>query len=98
GRLEPYRLEGEPLVPAKPPGSFNRVVLAAAHVVADPLSPAEPSRLPAIDWERTLAYRHHLLDRGFGIAEAMDTSQRGMGLDWPTARELIERTLKSTSS
>jgi hypothetical protein len=98
GRLEPYRLEGKPLVAAKPPGHFNRIALAAAHVVADPLSPADPSGPPVLDWPRTLAYRHHLLDLGFGIAEAMDTSQRGMGLDWPTARELIERTLKDTSS
>jgi hypothetical protein len=98
GRLEPYRLGGEPLTPPKRPGPFNRVALAAAHVVADPLSPAEPSGPPAIDWERTLAYRHHLLDLGFGIAEAMDTSQRGMGLDWPTARELIGRVLKDTSA
>src|SRR5438132_13987663 len=98
GTLEPYRLVGQPLGPPKPPGTFNRVALAAAHVVADPLSPSDPSGAPAIDWERTLAYRHHLLDLGFGIAEAMDTSQRGMGLDWPAARELIGRTLKDTAS
>ncbi|MFL5259429.1 MAG: dihydrodipicolinate synthase family protein [Hyphomicrobiales bacterium] len=98
GTLEPYRLEGTPLVVAKPPRAFNRVALAAAHVVADPLSAAEPSAKPSLDWERTLAYRHHLLDLGFGIAEAMDTSQRGMGLDWPTARELIRRTLDDTAS
>ena len=98
GKLEAYRPEATPLIPPKRPSPFNRVALAAAHVVADPLSAAEPSGSPAIDWERTLAYRHHLLDLGFGIAEAMDTSQRGMGLDWPTARELIERVLKDTSS
>jgi hypothetical protein len=98
GKLECYRLQGAPLVPPKPPQPFNRVALAAAHVVVDPLSSAEPSGPPAIDWERTLAYRHHLLDLGFGIAEAMDTSQRGMGLDWPSARELIERTLRGASS
>jgi hypothetical protein len=98
GTLEPYRLEGTPLVVAKPARPFNRVALAAAHVVADPLSPAEPSAKPSLDWERTLAHRRHLLDLGFGIAEAMDTSQRGMGLDWLTARELIRRTLEDTAS
>ena len=54
---------------------------------------ADPSGPAAIDWERTLAFRRHLLDLGFGIAEAMDTSQRGMGLDWPRALELITRSL-----
>jgi hypothetical protein len=98
GKLEPYRLEGKPLIPHKRPGPFNRIALAAAHVVADPLSLADPSGKAAIDWERTLAYRRHLIGLGFGIAEAMDTSQRGMGLDWPTALELIARTLKETSS
>ena len=80
-----------------PQAAFNRVALAAAHVVADPLVDSDPSGTPAIDWERTLAYRRHLLDLGFGIAEAMDTSQRGMGLDWPTALELIRRWLADAS-
>jgi hypothetical protein len=62
-------------------------------VVADALSAADPSGPPAIDWKSTLAYRRYLLDLGFGIAEAMDTSQRGMGLDWPRALELITRSL-----
>ncbi len=69
---------------------FNRLALAAAHVVADPLSSTG-----ALDWDKTLAFRHYLLGQGFGIAEAMDTSQRGMGLDWPLAHELIARSLKS---
>jgi dihydrodipicolinate synthase/N-acetylneuraminate lyase len=66
------------------------VAFAAAHVVADPLSSAG-----ALDWDKTLGFRHYLLDQGFDIAEAMDTSQRGMGLDWPLAHELIARSLKS---
>ncbi len=93
GERKPYRLQGTPLAAPEPPGRFNRVALAAAHVVADPLVDSDPSGTPAIDWERTLAYRRHLLDLGFGIAEAMDTSQRGMGLDWPTALDLIRRSL-----
>uniref|UniRef100_UPI003784722E DUF993 family protein n=1 Tax=Aestuariivirga sp. TaxID=2650926 RepID=UPI003784722E len=89
-----YKLRAEPLAIRKPRTAFNRVAFAAAHVVADSLSGADPSGPPSLDWERTLAYRRHLLDLGFGIAEAMDTSQRGMGLDWPRALELISRSLK----
>lgn len=93
GHSSTYRLQGDPLPIRKPRTPFNRIAFAAAHVVADPFSNADPSGPPAIDWDRTLAYRDHLLDLGFGIAEAMDTSQRGMGLDWPGARELITRSL-----
>jgi hypothetical protein len=77
----------------RPKVSFTRKALAAAHVVADPLSTKEPWLEPAIDWEATLAYRRHLWSWGFGVAEAMDTAQRGMGLDWPTSLELIRRTV-----
>jgi hypothetical protein len=90
GKSEIYHLLGEPIAIRKPKTPFNRVAFAAAHVVADPLSSTG-----ALDWDRTLAFRHYLLDQGFGIAEAMDTSQRGMGLDWPLAHELIARSLKS---
>lgn len=68
----------------------SRVVFAAAHVVADPLRTAADAPA-AVDWDATLAFRRHLWDRGFGVAEAMDTAQRGMGLDWSGARELIRR-------
>ncbi len=88
-----YHLLGTPLPHQKPQSTFNRVAFAAAHVVADPFSNADPSGQPAIDWSATLNYRSHLLDLGFGIAEAMDTSQRGMGLDWPNALELIRLSL-----
>ncbi len=88
-----YHLLGTPLPRQKPQSTFNRVAFAAAHVVADPFSNADPSGQPAIDWSATLNYRSHLLDLGFGIAEAMDTSQRGMGLDWPNALELIRLSL-----
>jgi hypothetical protein len=89
----PYTLQGTPLPVLKPSKPFNRMALAAAHVVADPFSNADPSVRAAIDWPNTMAYRTHLLDLGFGIAEAMDTSQRGMGLDWPNALELIKQSL-----
>lgn len=87
GRLETYRVREAPAWPqaAAPPRS--RVAFAAAHVVADP---ADPERR-ALDWDATLAYRRHLWRLGFGVAEAMDTAQRGMGLPWSTARELIRR-------
>ena len=93
GHLAAYRM-GEPRAfPAKAAGPFNRVALAAAHVVADPLADVDPWLDVAIDWERTIAYREHLWDLGLGVAEAMDTAQRGMGLEWNAARELIRRSL-----
>jgi hypothetical protein len=95
GRLETYRLTGTPLSVGKGPKRFNRVAFAAAHIVVDPLITSDPAASPVFDWERTLAFRHHLLDLGFGIAEAMDTAQRGMGLDWPGAYELIRQSLNS---
>ena len=95
GKLEAYRLSGTPLAATKGPKRFNRVAFAAAHIVVDPLKGGDPSGAPIIDWDKTLAFRHHLLDLGFGIAEAMDTAQRGMGLDWPGAHELIRQSLAS---
>jgi uncharacterized protein DUF993 len=74
-------------------GPFNRIAYAAAHVVADPGAMTDPWEKPAIDWEGTLKFRRHLIDLGFGVAEAMDTAQRGMGMDWPHSLELIERSL-----
>jgi hypothetical protein len=95
GAIEPYRLTGTPLVAPTAPAQWNRIAFAAAHVVADPMSNADPSGKPAIDWEKTLQFRAYLLDQGFAIAEAMDTSQRGMGLDWPGAHDLISRSLRA---
>src|SRR5438309_3755048 len=83
----------EPKSFRRPPKPFTRRALAAAHVVADPFSTREPWLEPAIDWDATIAYREHLWSWGLGIAEAMDTAQRGMGLDWPASLELIRRTL-----
>jgi hypothetical protein len=82
--------------PAPPPGPWNRTAYAAAHVVADPLAHADPWLDAAIDWDTTLAYREHLWSLGFGVAEAMDTAQRGMGLDWPTSLELIRRAVAAS--
>ncbi|WP_434034890.1 dihydrodipicolinate synthase family protein [Cupriavidus sp. a3] len=95
GGLRPYTLVNDtPLYASVPKAPFNRVVYAAAHVVVDPLRSPDPwDSKPVIDWDTTLAFRDHLWRHGFMIAEAMDTSQRGMGLDWATARELIERSV-----
>ena len=81
-----------------PDVAFNRIALAAAHVVADPLADVDPWLEPAIDWDRTLAYRHHLWRHGFAVAEAMDTAQRGMGLGWTDALELIRRSVHEARS
>jgi hypothetical protein len=93
GRIAPYTLsEPKRFAPAggRP---FNRIALAAAHVVADPLADVDPWLTAAPDWDRTIAFRKHLWRLGLGVAEAMDTAQRGMGLDWPMALELIERSV-----
>jgi Protein of unknown function (DUF993) len=91
GSIYDYAPAREPLVPQQRAGFEMRVAFAAAHVVVDPLRTAEPLTHPVVDWEATLAYREHLWSLGFGVAEAMDTAQRGMGLDWPLALELIKR-------
>jgi hypothetical protein len=91
GSIERYTL-GEPMpLRARAGKPFNRVALAAAHVVVDPFADNDPWLDAAPDWDSTLAYRSHLWDLGLGVAEAMDTAQRGMGLDWPLALELIKR-------
>ena len=92
GRLEAYQVR-EPRRFERPPRPFTRRALAAAHVVADPLSSKDPWLDAAIDWDATIAYRSHLWSWGLGVAEAMDTAQRGMGLDWANSLELIRRTL-----
>jgi hypothetical protein len=97
GRLTPYTL-GEPRNFETPGEPFKcRVAFAAAHVVADPTpSPTLPLKgegVARLDWDATLAYRCHLWSLGFAVAEAMDTAQRGMGLDWTASKELIRRSI-----
>jgi len=94
GRLERYALRGVAPLSAGPSGKpFTRIAYSAAHVVADPLAAIDPWLGAAIDWDATIAYRQRLWSLGLGVAEAMDTAQRGMGLDWPTSLELIRRSL-----
>jgi Protein of unknown function (DUF993) len=91
GTLVPYTM-GEPRAYPPPPGpASSRVAYAAAHVVADPFG-------DSLDWDATLAFRRHLWSYGLGVAEAMDTAQRGMGLDWATTRELIVRSSEEALS
>ncbi|TWB57783.1 uncharacterized protein DUF993 [Rhizobium sp. ERR 922] len=92
GTIAGYTPVNEPLIaPVKPAGGhhFNRVAYAAAHVVVDALADNDPWLDRNIDWERTIAFREYLWGLGLGVAEAMDTAQRGMGLDWTGAKELI---------
>ena len=93
GKLGAYTLTGT--APQKPaPGvKFNRIAYSAAHVVANPLANVDPWLEAAVDWDATIAYRRHLYALGLGVAEAMDTAQRGMGLDWPTSLDLIRRSI-----
>jgi hypothetical protein len=91
GRLTRHETRAPAAFPARPARAFSRVAYAAAHVVADPLADVDPWLATAVDWDRTIAFRRHLWQLGFGVAEAMDTAQRGMGLDWPTSLELIRR-------
>ncbi|MFE3720891.1 dihydrodipicolinate synthase family protein [Streptomyces cyaneofuscatus] len=88
----PYTPRSTPLdlAPTGPPPT-SRTVFSAAHVVADPYADISPDDPAAVDWESTLAFRRHLWSHGLGVAEAMDTAQRGMGLDWAGAAELIRR-------
>lgn len=93
GDVERYTLQGKPIRRPPGPSTFNRVAYSAAHVVADPLATGNPWIDCHIDWDTTIAYRRHLWSLGLGVAEAMDTAQRGMGLDWATSLELIRRSL-----
>jgi hypothetical protein len=82
--------------PSRAERPFNRVAFSAAHVVADARADVDPWLNCAIDWDATIAYRQHLWRLGLGVAEAMDTAQRGMGLDWPTSLELIRRSIDAS--
>ncbi|MFI1287499.1 dihydrodipicolinate synthase family protein [Streptomyces sp. NPDC020792] len=91
GTLRTYEPRTEPLAPTPGTPLTSRTVFSAAHVVADPFADVSPDSPAAVDWDATLAFRRHLWAHGLGVAEAMDTAQRGMGLDWAGAAELIRR-------
>lgn len=95
GALKPYLLTHPEPAAAIVTRPLNRVAYAAAHVVIDPTKRYDPwDGTPPVDWDATLRFREYLWSLGFKVAEAMDTAQRGMGLDWPVARELIVRSLR----
>ncbi|MCJ0765954.1 dihydrodipicolinate synthase family protein [Variovorax terrae] len=95
GSLLDYRMKAQPIRPPAGAPAFSRTAYAASHVVIDPLATRDPwDSSPCVDWDATLAFREHLWSLGFKVAEAMDTAQRGMGLDWPVARELIQRSIR----
>src|ERR1700676_3514815 len=96
--VETYRLAASRTFPAKLEGTLNRVAFSAVHVVCDPLADVDPWLTAAVDWDRTIAFREHVWDLGLGVAEAMDTAQRGMGLDWPTSLELIQRSVRAAKA
>ncbi|WP_410788768.1 dihydrodipicolinate synthase family protein [Kribbella sp. C-35] len=91
GGLQKYRLVGQPVAQGTYSPARSRLAFAAAHVVADPLGDNSPGAPAVIDWEHTLEFRRHLWSLGLSVAEAMDTAQRGMGLDWAATQELIRR-------
>ncbi|MDX6265028.1 MAG: hypothetical protein QOH84_6716 [Kribbellaceae bacterium] len=91
GGLATYHLTGTPVAASNYEPARTRLAFAAAHVVSDPLADNSPGAPAVIDWDHTLGFRRHLWSLGLSVAEAMDTAQRGMGLDWPATQELIRR-------
>jgi hypothetical protein len=94
GSVAPYALRDAVAWPKPSAPIRSRIAYAAAHVVCDPLADVDPLSGAPVDWDATLAYRRHLWSYGLAVAEAMDTAQRGMGLDWTTARDLICRSIR----
>src|SRR5262245_39051040 len=93
GTLTPYVSTRAAAFPTATGPITSRIGYAAVHVVCDPLADNDPTLDVAIDWDSTLAYRRHLWSLGLAVAEAMDTAQRGMGLPWSSAKELIRRSV-----
>ncbi|MET9020536.1 dihydrodipicolinate synthase family protein [Actinopolymorpha sp. NPDC004070] len=91
GSIRPYELAAPRQWLRRSDGFTSRVAFAAAHVVADPFADNTPGAPARLDWDATLAFRRHLWAHGLGVADAMDTAQRGMGLTWDTTAELIRR-------
>nr|WP_269091024.1 dihydrodipicolinate synthase family protein [Actinopolymorpha cephalotaxi] len=98
GSIRPYELMAPPQWVRRGEGFTSRVAFAAAHVVADPFADNTPGAPARLDWDATLAFRRHLWAHGLGVADAMDTAQRGMGLTWDTTAELIRRSAAEAAS
>ena len=97
GGVEAYATGAPRNFPQSADRPFNRIAYAAAHIVPDPRADNDPWLDTAVDWDRTIAFRRHLWGLGLGVAEAMDTAQRGMGMDWPTSLELIRRSVDAAA-
>ena len=95
-KLEIFHLSEPRKFPERVKAKLNRIAFAAAHVVADPLSDKEPWLDIAVDWDKTIAFREYLWGLGLAVAEAMDTAQRGMGMDWKASLELIRRSVAAS--
>src|SRR5216117_1051578 len=93
GTLASYTLSGRAAITPPTGPITSRIGMAAVHVVADSVAAINPTLEVALDWDATLRYRHYIWSLGLAVAEAMDTSQRGMGFDWGTAKELIRRSV-----
>ncbi|WP_281974640.1 dihydrodipicolinate synthase family protein [Halobacillus litoralis] len=98
-KLYTYQPEGHtPFQIPKGKPFHSRTAISAAHVVCDPLADTDPLFNGKVDWDATMKYRHHLWSLGLSVAEAMDTAQRGMGLNWESAKELIHRSVKEAQA
>ena len=98
GALESFETSAPRDFHAAANGALPRIAFSAAHVVSDPLADIDPWLQTAVDWDATIRYREYLWSLGLGVAEAMDTAQRGMGLDWPASLELIERSVAAAKA
>jgi len=96
GGLQSYKLSQPRAFPTGGVGGLPRVAYSAVHVVRDPLADNDPWLDTAVDWDATIEFRRHIWRLGLGVAEAMDTAQRGMGLDWDTSLELIRRSVAAS--
>ncbi|MBV8791665.1 MAG: DUF993 family protein, partial [Pseudolabrys sp.] len=96
--VEAFYLSEPRNFPDRAKGQVNRIAFAAAHVVADPKADNDPWLDCAIDWDKTIAFREHLWRLGLAVAEAMDTAQRGMGVNWPTSLELVRRSVAAAKT
>lgn len=98
GSFYKYRIESTSPFEATKSKFESRIAFSAAHVVSNPFADTDPLSNAQIDWDSTMAYRRHLWSMGLGVAEAMDTAQRGMGLNWDSAKELIKRSMVEAKS
>jgi hypothetical protein len=93
GQLVRHTMNDPVSHPVDAPPPRSRMAYAAVHVVADPLHASASSGPGCVDWETTIRQRERTWQLGLGVAEAMDTAQRGMGIEWPDVQRLVRETL-----